>query len=459
MTIEFMHPLRLIALPVCSAVILGLCLLRRSRSRKERISHILRHVIILLTVLAIAGMSLLSASSDRTAFLLVDVSDSVNEEETLRLAREALENTGNRKTGVIAFGRNAAVERSLNQTSLLTELTARVDRSGSDLNSALQMASALLPTDSNGGIAVISDGRVTGEENFFSSAGGVPVNVLQTESRSGADAQVTSVSVPSSLYTGQKYTTMVTVHASEAGEAVLMLSRDRGEAQTRTVTLRKGENTFAFEAVAGKAGVSTMEAQVIMNGDSVSAHDTGAAYTVIAGEASVLIAEGRNGAGKALEQMLKAAGIDRSYEIVAVADGEAACGRADAIITITPATKPVIRRDWVRPGTHISCVGADMEGKQEIESALDAAARLYVDDRAQSVTSGELEVAVKEGAIAEADIVAELGEVIAGKAEGRTSDDQITVFDTSGIAVQDLASSKVAYERAVEAGLGTCAQL
>ena len=93
MTIEFMHPLRLIALPVCSAVILGLCLLRRSRSRKERISHILRHVIILLTVLAIAGMSLLSASSDRTAFLLVDVSDSVNEEETLRLAREALENT------------------------------------------------------------------------------------------------------------------------------------------------------------------------------------------------------------------------------------------------------------------------------------------------------------------------------------------------------------------------------
>ena len=74
MLIEFMHPLRLIALPVCAAIILALCLLRRSRSRKERISHILRHVIIALTVLALAGMSLLSASSDRTAFLLVDVS-------------------------------------------------------------------------------------------------------------------------------------------------------------------------------------------------------------------------------------------------------------------------------------------------------------------------------------------------------------------------------------------------
>lgn len=100
-----------------------------------------------------------------------------------------------------------------------------------------------------------------------------------------------------------------------------------------------------------------------------------------------------------------------------------------------------------------------MEGKQELESALAAAARLYVDDRAQAVTSGELEVAAKEGAINEADIVAELGEVVAGKAEGRTSDEQITVFDTSGIAVQDLASSKVAYERAVEAGLGVSVEL
>ncbi len=157
--------------------------------------------------------------------------------------------------------------------------------------------------------------------------------------------------------------------------------------------------------------------------------------------------------------ILAAAGIERTYDLVAVSDGAHAVGHADVIVTITPATSPIIKRDWVRPGTHISCVGADMEGKQEIESALAAAARLYVDDRAQSVASGELEVAVKDGAISEADIVAELGEVIAGKAEGRTSDEQITVFDTSGIAVQDLASSKVAFDRAVERGLGTVVAL
>ena len=135
------------------------------------------------------------------------------------------------------------------------------------------------------------------------------MNVLKTEARTGTDAQVTSVSVPSSLYTGQKYTTVVTVHANAAGEATLLLTRDRGEAQTRTVTLRKGENTFAFDAVAGGAGVSTVEAQVLLDGDSVSANDTGAAYTVIAGEPSVLIAEGKSGEGAELEKMLSAAGM------------------------------------------------------------------------------------------------------------------------------------------------------
>ena len=309
MSVDFMHPLRLLALPACAAVIFILCRIRRSRSRKERISHGLRYAIIALAVLALAGTGVLTASPDRTAFLLVDVSASVNEEETLRLAREALEKSGDRQTGVIAFGGNAAVERPLTGKGTPGSLTARVDRSASDLNAALQLASALLPADSNGGIAVISDGRVTGEETYFRSAGGLAVNVLKTEPRAGNDAQVTQVSVPSSLYTGQKYTTVVTVHANAAGDATLVLTRDRGEAQTRKVTLRKGENTFAFEAVAGEAGVSTVEARVILDGDSVSANDSGAACTVIAGEPSVLLAEGQNGAGAALEGMLKAAGM------------------------------------------------------------------------------------------------------------------------------------------------------
>lgn len=86
-------------------------------------------------------------------------------------------------------------------------------------------------------------------------------------------------------------------------------------------------------------------------------------------------------------------------------------------------------------------------------------AAVYVDDREQSVASGELEIPVAEGVITPEDIRAELGEVIAGMATGRSDDEQVTVFDTSGIAVQDLSASKIAYDRAIEAGLGTVVEL
>jgi ornithine cyclodeaminase/alanine dehydrogenase len=157
--------------------------------------------------------------------------------------------------------------------------------------------------------------------------------------------------------------------------------------------------------------------------------------------------------------LLDESGVQRAYDLIAVDDGEAAVGRADAIITITPATIPFIRAAWVRPGTHISAVGADMEGKQELETALVAHAKLFADDRAQSASSGEFEIPAKEGILAQEGTIAEIGEVIVGIAPGRTDRSQITVFDTSGIAVQDLAAGKVAYERAVERGMGASIEL
>ena len=309
MSVEFMHPMRLLAIPVCALAVWLICRFRKSRSRKERISHALRYTLIILAALALAGTGLLTASPDRTAFLLVDVSASVNEEETLRLANEALAEAGERKTGIIAYGADATVVRSPGQEALPGASEVRADRSGSDLYGALQMASALLPADSNGGIAVISDGLVTGEENLLPAAGGLPVNVLKAGGRDAADAQVTSVTVPASLYTGQKYTTRVTVHANTAGKATLLLTRDRGETESREVTLRRGENSFAFDSTAAGAGVCTVEAKVLLPGDAVSANDGGAAYTVIAGEPSVLIVEGQSGAGTQLKSMLKAAGM------------------------------------------------------------------------------------------------------------------------------------------------------
>ena len=310
MSVEIAHPLRLLAIPVCCALVLFVAHLQKSRSLKERVSHILRHILILLTALAFSGVSLLTASPDRTAWLVLDLSASASEDETLPLAREALRKAGaERKTGVIVFGQHAAVEKSIGGETEFTEVHAGVDRGGSDLGEALELASALLPSDANGGIAVISDGVVTGTEEWLKSRTGVPVNTLQISRKTGPDAQVTEIRVPDTLYQGQKYTTLVTVHTNTAGEATLLLSQNHETPETRHVTLRKGENTFAFESSAERSGVIPCEAQILLDGDTVPANNQNGTYTTVAGEMSVLLAEGKPGEGAELRKMLESAGM------------------------------------------------------------------------------------------------------------------------------------------------------
>ena len=309
MGIEFAYPLRLWLFPACAAAVFAVAWIQRSRSRKERVSHILRYVIIALTVLAVSGMSLMTASPDRAAWLVVDVSASMSEEEALSLARKALEASGDRKTGVIVFGRNAAVERSLNASGGIGEIHSIIRRDGSDLGEALELAAALLPENMNGGIAVISDGMVTGGETAPEPGRKIPVNTLRTGRTAGPDAQVTEVSVPASLYTGQKYTTLVTVHANTSGRATLLLTEGSGEPRAQDVTLRKGENVFSFESVAASGGVVACEARIMMPGDTAGANDAGGAYTTVSGEASVLLLEGKAGEGNELRKMLESAGM------------------------------------------------------------------------------------------------------------------------------------------------------
>jgi ornithine cyclodeaminase/alanine dehydrogenase len=148
--------------------------------------------------------------------------------------------------------------------------------------------------------------------------------------------------------------------------------------------------------------------------------------------------------------------IKKKFEVSfeAVTDIKAAVGKSDIIITATPARSPLIMKDWVKKGTHFSCVGADMEGKQEIDENIFASARVYVDDMNQAVNVGETELPIKKGVILKEDIIAEIGDVILRKAVGRTTADDITIYDTTGIALQDLMTSKLALDIAEAKGLG-----
>jgi alanine dehydrogenase len=127
---------------------------------------------------------------------------------------------------------------------------------------------------------------------------------------------------------------------------------------------------------------------------------------------------------------------------------------ADVIVTGTHARSWLIDDAWVSPGAHIAALGADLAGEQELDPRILQRARVFVDDIRQCREDGEINVALREGQIAEADVAGELGQVIVGELEGRQSDDQITVFDSTGIALQDSATVPLEYERALAAGVG-----
>jgi len=126
----------------------------------------------------------------------------------------------------------------------------------------------------------------------------------------------------------------------------------------------------------------------------------------------------------------------------------------DIVVTTTPSTSPVVLREWVSPGTHINAIGADAAGKQELDPAILRAARVVVDDWAQASHSGEINVPLAQGEINFDDIYGSLGEVVAGKKPGRQDPEEITVFDSTGLIIQDLALAYAVYLRAKERGLG-----
>lgn len=122
---------------------------------------------------------------------------------------------------------------------------------------------------------------------------------------------------------------------------------------------------------------------------------------------------------------------------------------ADIICTVTPSKEPLLTKEMVKPGTHINAVGTFTPTTREVSSDLVAAARLYSDQtEAAKRESGEYLIPLKEGLIKEDHIVGSIGEVLLGKAPGRTADDEITIFDALGLAIEDVASAKYVYERA-----------
>jgi ornithine cyclodeaminase/alanine dehydrogenase-like protein (mu-crystallin family) len=148
-----------------------------------------------------------------------------------------------------------------------------------------------------------------------------------------------------------------------------------------------------------------------------------------------------------------------NIRVTPVSDLAAAAQQSDICVTCTTSREPLLGRDDVRAGTFIAAVGADNPEKQEIHPDLMARSKIVADLVEQCAAMGDLHHALKAGSIRRSDVHAELGEIVAGKKSGREDDDEIIVFDSTGMALQDVAAAALVYERALRDGVGARLQL
>ena len=145
-----------------------------------------------------------------------------------------------------------------------------------------------------------------------------------------------------------------------------------------------------------------------------------------------------------------------AFPVEPVATIEEALRGADLIVTATSAAEPVVRREWVADGAHVNAVGACTPHARELDAATVAASSLFADSAESLVNeAGDYLLALKEGAVGPEHLRAELGEVLDGTKPGRTSDEEITLFKSLGLAVEDLAAADYLYRKAKETGAGT----
>ncbi|MCS7116909.1 MAG: alanine dehydrogenase [Nitrososphaerota archaeon] len=143
-----------------------------------------------------------------------------------------------------------------------------------------------------------------------------------------------------------------------------------------------------------------------------------------------------------------------NVKFIAVESEREAVEGMDVIATTTPTRFPHVKAEWIAPGTHINAIGADAPGKQELDPQILKNSRIIVDDMEQAIHSGEVNVPISKGIISKEDICGELSDLIIGKVKGRISEDEVTIFDSTGVAIADIATADLVYKKAKELNIG-----
>jgi ornithine cyclodeaminase/alanine dehydrogenase-like protein (mu-crystallin family) len=263
----------------------------------------------------------------------------------------------------------------------------------------------------------------------------------------------------------------VYVPAYPAGDFRAMPALGAGHALLKWVTSFPGNHGLGLPTVMGLvllSDASNGALRAVLDAGAVTALRTGAAAVLAAetlgredAETAAVIGAGVNGraaartfAARGRRVLLWDVDAARAHAVAEELGVETAASREDAlsadlVVTVTPGREPIVAEGSLMPGQHVSLMGADGPGKQEIATGELARVRVFCDDWEQASHNGDLVHAVEAGAVAREDVT-ELGAVLAGGARGRSSANEATAFDSTGLAIQDLAIALAALERADE---------
>ena len=236
--------------------------------------------------------------------------------------------------------------------------------------------------------------------------------------------------------------------------AVLLFSSETGELQAvLNASAVTAIRTAAVSAVATKLLAREDARELALVGAGIQARSHLEAMAEVRNFERVRVASRRPERAREFADSVRGS---FPFTIEPVSSNEQAVRDADVITTVTSAREPVIERDWIAPGTHINAVGSSTPESRELDTATIADSTLFVDRRESTVNeAGEYRLAEKEGAIGPDHIQAELGELLVAGKSGRSTPDEITLFRSLGLAVEDLVAAQHAYRRAIETGAGT----
>jgi Mg-chelatase subunit ChlD len=296
--IAFAHPWYLICL---IALVPVAWLWRRGRNpvrrRREMVSLSLRVTVLVLVVLGLAGLQWVRASDELAVVFLLDVSDSIDaaaRERAITFIRAALEEMGqDDQAALVLFGADALVERPMSQARELGELLSVPATAHTDVGEAVRLGLALLPATAQRRLVLLSDGQsnVPGDETAARLAltSGARLYTVSLPARSGDEAWLDAVDVPSVLYEGETFSVLVRVRSTVSQPALLRLFADDALVAEKAVLLHPGLNTFLFDLSAGLPGFTTFAAQLVPRDDAFPQNNALGAFSLVKGAPRVLV--------------------------------------------------------------------------------------------------------------------------------------------------------------------------